>query len=176
MDGRSLGPDEEPPAIPNLFNERATKNNSLFSLRSTVEQEKKAVPAETVNKQDEPDSKVGIQSSQTTKTKKPAKAAPLAKSLVTVSSRDEAEDVKEEEPLKTKEEEEQIRKAEEMRMEEEAARLKEKLRLEEMAKAKEAMERKKRNADKAQQRAALRAQKEAEQKEKVMSFVCSFLG
>jgi len=54
-----------------------------------------------------------------------------------------------------------------LRKEKEAAMLKEQRRLEENAKAKEAMERKKRMADRAQARAALREQREAEQKEKV---------
>ncbi|KAK1416543.1 hypothetical protein QVD17_32334 [Tagetes erecta] len=50
--------------------------------------------------------------------------------------------------------------------EEIAAKLKEQRRLEEKAKAAEALERKQRNAEKAQHRAELRARKEAEQKEK----------
>ncbi|KAJ0545827.1 hypothetical protein HanIR_Chr08g0354081 [Helianthus annuus] len=66
------------------------------------------------------------------------------------------------ENIPTKEEIELARKAEE----EIAAKLKEQRRLEEKAKAIEAIERKKRNAEKAQQRAELRARKEAEQKEK----------
>ncbi|XP_076909162.1 uncharacterized protein LOC143566308 isoform X2 [Bidens hawaiensis] len=58
------------------------------------------------------------------------------------------------------------KKAEELRKEEIAAKLKEQRRLEEKAKAAEALERKKRNAEKAQLRAEMRARKEAEQKEK----------
>ncbi|KAI4317066.1 hypothetical protein L6164_024976 [Bauhinia variegata] len=163
LDGRSLGPDEEPPVIPNLLNERAIKNNSL-SLLSTQELEKKAVSAETANVEDKPVSKVVVRS-QTNRIKRLAKPAPLEESSVMVSSWDEAEDVRQE-PKRPKEEEELFVKAEETRKEEEAAKLKEKRRLEEIAKAKEAMLRKKRNADKAQQRAVLKAQKEAEHKEK----------
>ncbi|KAL8257867.1 hypothetical protein R6Q59_029908 [Mikania micrantha] len=64
------------------------------------------------------------------------------------------------------EEIELAKKAEELRKEEIAAKLKEQRRLEEKAKAIEALERKKRNAEKAQLKAELWARKEAEQKEK----------
>ncbi|GLT61143.1 hypothetical protein SLA2020_338680 [Shorea laevis] len=111
LDGRSLGPDEEPPLIPYFVNERVAKNS--------------------------------------------------------VSLQDEIEEAREEEERKrTKEEAELARKAEELRREEEAAKLREQQLLEEKVKAKEALERKKRNAEKAQARASLKAQKEAEQKEK----------
>ncbi|XP_076919530.1 uncharacterized protein LOC143580373 [Bidens hawaiensis] len=69
------------------------------------------------------------------------------------------------ENVPTKEEIELARKAEELKKEE-AAKLKEQRRMEEKAKAAEALERKKRNAEKAQLRAELRARKEAEHKEK----------
>ncbi|XP_076889905.1 uncharacterized protein LOC143540809 isoform X2 [Bidens hawaiensis] len=69
------------------------------------------------------------------------------------------------ENVPTKEEIELARKAEELKKEE-AAKLKEQRRMEEKAKAVEALERKKRNAQKAQLRAELRARKEAEHKEK----------
>ncbi|MED6172569.1 hypothetical protein PIB30_051235 [Stylosanthes scabra] len=168
LDGRSLGPDEEPPVIPSFSIERVSKNNSSV-LQSTPEQEKKPTPAESVNKKAESTPKVVEQKtekSQTTKAKKAAKATPLEKSVAaTPRWADEPEDIPEE-PVQTKEEEEQILKAEIARKEEEAAKLKEKRRLEEIEKAKEAMFRKQRNAEKAQQRAALKAQKEAEQKEK----------
>ncbi|XP_027360418.1 titin homolog [Abrus precatorius] len=166
VDGRSLGPDEEPPVIPNAITERASKSNSMIS-QSTMEQEKKSISTESVNKKDEPISKVVVQRNernQTTKAKKPAKSAPLEMSVACWG--DVSDDDTKEEPVRTKEEEEQILKAEKARKEEEEARLKEKRRLEEIEKAKEALQRKKRNAEKAQQRAALKAQKEAEQKEK----------
>ncbi|XLT41731.1 hypothetical protein HN873_073023 [Arachis hypogaea] len=168
LDGRSLGPDEEPPVIPSFLPERVSKDNSSVS-QSTLDQEKKPTPAESVNKKAESAPKAVEQKtekSQTTKAKKAAKATPLEKSVAAIPRwADEPEDIPEE-PVRTKEEEEQILKAEIARKEEEAAKLKEKRRLEEIEKAKEAMLRKQRNAEKAQQRAALKAQKEAEQKEK----------
>ena len=168
LDGRSLGPDEEPPVIPSFLPERVSKDNSSVS-QSTLDQEKKPTPAESVNKKAESAPKAVEQkteNSQTTKPKKAAKATPLEKSVAAIPRwADEPEDIPEE-SVRTKEEEEQILKAEIARKEEEAAKLKEKRRLEEIEKAKEAMLRKQRNAEKAQQRAALKAQKEAEQKEK----------
>ncbi|KAH1033949.1 hypothetical protein GLYMA_20G006500v4 [Glycine max] len=168
LDGRSLGPDEEPPVIPNVITERASKNIPMV-LQSTLEQEKKSTPTESVNVKDEPVSKVVVQrteTSQTTKAKKPTKPAPLEKHVARWGDESDEDEVKKEEPVRTKEEEELILKAEKARMEEEEAKLKEKRRLEEIEKAKEALLRKKRNAEKAQQRAALKAQKEAELKEK----------
>ncbi|KAK1429635.1 hypothetical protein QVD17_11849 [Tagetes erecta] len=70
------------------------------------------------------------------------------------------------ENILTNEEIELSRKAEELREADIAAKLKEQRRLEEKVKAAEALERKQRNAEKAQHRAELRARKEAEQKEK----------
>lgn len=168
LDGRSLGPNEEPPLIPTVFNERVIKGNSV-SLQSAVEQEKQNVQVETEKVKEKPIVKAFEQKNQTTKSKKPVKPDLLGNGLATVSGRDEIEEAKEEESKLTKEEEELARKAEELRREEEAAKLKEQRKLEEKAKAIEALERKKRNAEKAQARALLRAQKEAEQKEKVNS-------
>ncbi|CAL0318559.1 unnamed protein product [Lupinus luteus] len=170
LDGRALGPDEQPPVIPNtIFTERTSKNKSQI-MQSTLEHENKSI--ESVDIKDEPVTKVVVQKtekSQTSKAKKPAKSAPVEKSPVVVSrwgdEPDEPEDTIEE-PVRTKEEEELILKAEKARKELEAEKLKEKRRQEEIEKAKEAMERKKRNAQKAEQRAAIKAQKEAEQKEK----------
>lgn len=173
LDGRSLGPDEEPPVIPKALpdnrDNRAFKN-SLVS-QSTLEQKKKPMSTESVTIKAEPVSKVveqGTERSQTTKAKKPAKPTPLEKTVVPVPRwGDESDEDTKEEPVRTKEEEELILKAEKARKEEEAAKLKEMRRLEEIEKAKEALERKKRNAEKAQQRAAYKAQRDAEQKEKV---------
>lgn len=170
LDGRSLGPDEEPPVIPSFFNESASKMNSS-PAHSTLEQEDKAASA-VVNSEVKPVSKELVQSSLPPKTKKPAKPPLLEKSSVMVSSHEE-EDVKEEPRRMTEEEELILRRAEEKRKEEEAARLKETRRLEEIAKAQEAMLRKQRNAERAQQRAALRAEKEAEQKQKVIICLCA---
>lgn len=173
LDGRSLGPDEEPPVIPNSLNERIgrslfapTKDSSVLIV-STVEQEKQMVPAAAETADDKSVVNVTNQKNRTAKNKNPTKSATGAVSA-TISGRDEIEETKEEHK-QTKEEEELARKAEELRKEEEAAKLKEQRRLEEKAKAKEALERKKRNAEKAQARAELRAQKEAEQKQRVIS-------
>ncbi|XP_008237888.1 PREDICTED: uncharacterized protein LOC103336606 [Prunus mume] len=169
-DGRSLGPDEEPPIIPDIV--RATKDN-LATVLSTPEQAKRVAPVESEkpdDKSEKPDDKsakkVGQPKIEIAKTKKPVKPASSEISPATASGRNEIEDEKVEEPKLTKEEEELARKAEELRKEEAAARLREQRRLEEKAKAKEAQERKKRIAEKAQARAAIRAQKEAEEKEK----------
>lgn len=178
LDGRSLGPDEEPPVIPDaiVINNRATKDNSV-SLTKMPEQEKQDVPTKAEKLDvDKSSAKVVGRENQTAKTKKPAKLASLSGTRhVTISgederkeeAREEKEEEEEEQPRRSKEEEELARKAEELRKEEEAAKLKEQRKLEERAKAKEAMERKKRIAEKAQARAAIRAQKEAEEKEKV---------
>jgi len=168
LDGRALGPDEEPPVIPNVITVRTSKNISVVS-QSTLEQEKKSPSTESVNTKDEPVSKVVVQKTetiQTTKAKNPTKPSPLEKPVARWGDESD-EEVKKEEPVRTKEEEELLLKAEKARKEEEEAILKEKRRLEEIEKAKEAQQRKKRNAEKAQQRAALKAQKEAELKEKV---------
>ncbi|XP_034215175.1 apical junction molecule isoform X4 [Prunus dulcis] len=162
-DGRSLGPDEEPPIIPDIV--RATKDN-LATVLSTPEQAKRVAPVESEKPDDKSAKKVGQPKIEIAKTKKPVKPATSEISPATASGRNEIEDEKVEEPKLTKEEEELARKAEELRKEEAAARLREQRRLEEKAKAKEAQERKKRIAEKAQARAAIRAQKEAEEKEK----------
>ncbi|XP_021646403.2 uncharacterized protein LOC110639671 isoform X2 [Hevea brasiliensis] len=165
LDGRSLGPDEEPPVIPNAASERIAKDNIVPSI-STLEGEKTIVPVVTEKTDDKSTAKVGDQNNPTAKSRKATKHVPSGNGLATVSGRNEIDETEQKEDKQTKEEEELARKAEELRKEEEAAMLKEQRRLEEKAKAKEAMERKKRNADKAQARAALRALKEAEQKEK----------
>lgn len=168
LDGRSLGPDEEPPQIPYFVHERVAKDNSV-SLQSAVVQEKQNVQVEAEKVMEKPIAKAVEQKNEATKSKKPVKPAPLGNGLATISGRDEIEEAREEEHKLTKEEEELARKAEELRREEEAAKLREQQLLEEKAKAKEALERKKRNAEKAQARALLKAQRQAEQKEKVNS-------
>ncbi|KAJ4830907.1 hypothetical protein Tsubulata_039028, partial [Turnera subulata] len=167
LDGRSLGPDEQPPAIPNLVSERVVKNTMVQSSTPSVEEQKPVVAKEeslkgkntsTPKVEDQKKVKVEDQKNVSSKAKKPS--PPL---------KDQDEHERQEEHKKKREEEELARKleeAEELRKEKEAAVLKEQRRLEEKAKAKEAMERKKRNAEKAEARAALRAQKEAELKEK----------
>jgi hypothetical protein len=172
LDGRSLGPDEEPPVIPYFVNERVARDNSV-SLQSAAEQEKQNVQVEAEKVKEKSIAKAVEQKNETTKSKRPVKPAPLGSGLATISGRDVIEEAREEERKVTKEEEELARKAEELRREEEAAKLREQQLLEERAKAKEALERKRRNAEKAQARASLKAQREAEQKEKVNSTNCS---
>lgn len=163
-DGRSLGPDEEPPVIPDIV--RATKNN-LATVVSTPEQPKQVAPEEAEQPDDISSMKVVQQKNEIAKMKKPVKSASSEIIPETASERNNFEEEKVEVPKLTKEEEELARKTEELRKEEAEARLREQRRLEEKAKAKEAQERKKRIAEKAQARAAIRAQKEAEEKEKV---------
>ena len=172
LDGRSLGPDEEPPLIPYFVNEMVVKDNPV-SLQLAAEREKQRekqnVQVEAKKVMEKPIAKAVEQKNEATKSKKPVKPAPLGNGLAIISGRDEIEEAREEEHRLTKEEEESARKAEELRREEEAAKLREQQLLEEKAKAKEALERKKRNAEKAQARALLKAQRAAEQKEKVNS-------
>ncbi|KAA3467471.1 Calcium-dependent protein kinase 2 [Gossypium australe] len=168
LDGRALGPDEEPPvipAIPKVVNERVAKDQTVSSSTLEERTQEKTAPAKAEIAKAKPAAKSMEQKNVTSKSEKPVKSVPPASGSTTASSRDKIEEA-EEKPKITKEEEEMARKAEESRKEEEAAKLREQRRLEEIAKAKEALERKRRNAEKAQARAALRAQKEAEQKEK----------
>ncbi|KAA8514752.1 hypothetical protein F0562_017931 [Nyssa sinensis] len=172
LDGRSLGPDEQPPVLSNVMDGRRVdrsfsspvKVNSVY-LTPSLEEEKQGSTVDSEKVDIKSMAKVAEQKNLMAKTKKPAKPV-LGNGSVTVSGMGEAEEAKEEEHKQTKEELELDRRAEELRKEEAAARLKEQRRLEEKAKAKEALERKKRNAEKAHIRAELRAQKEAEQKEK----------
>lgn len=165
LDGRSLGPDEEPPVIPDIV--RVTRHHMPAAVVSTPEPAKRVAIVESV----EPSDKSGVEivepNNETAKNKKPVKVASSGISQATVSGRNEIVEEIEDDPKPTKEEVELARKEEELRKEEAAAKLREQRRLEEKAKAKEAMERKKRIAEKAQARAAIKAQKEAEEKEKV---------
>ncbi|MBA0550191.1 hypothetical protein Golob_021158 [Gossypium lobatum] len=168
LDGRALGPDEQPPvipAIPKVVNERVAKDQTVSSSTLEEQTQEKTAPAKAEMAKAKPAAKSMEQKNLTSKSEKPVKSVPPASGSTTASSRDKIEEA-EEKPNITKEEEEMARKAEESRKEEEAAKLREQRRLEEITKAKEALERKRRNAEKAQARAALRAQKEAEQKEK----------
>ncbi|PRQ19456.1 hypothetical protein RchiOBHm_Chr7g0217401 [Rosa chinensis] len=164
LDGRSLGPDEEPPVIPDIV--RVTRHNMAAAVVSTPEPAKRVAIVESGEPNDISAVEIVEQNNDTAKNKKPVKVASSGISQATVSGRNEIEKEIVEDPKPTKEEEELARKEEELRKEEAAARLREQRRLEEKAKAKEAMERKKRIAEKAQARAAIKAQKEAEEKEK----------
>ncbi|KAJ8747888.1 hypothetical protein K2173_014535 [Erythroxylum novogranatense] len=152
LDGRSLGPDEEPPVIPNNNIERVAKYN-IVSSTSAVQPEKQAPPVE-IEVGDKSMTEVSAQKKQTSKSKKSAKPA--------VSGNRKEDD----EPKKSKEEEELARKEEELRKAEEEARLREQRRLEQIAKHKEAMERNERKAERNQARAIAKAQKEAEERDR----------
>ncbi|KAK1283012.1 Proton pump-interactor 2 [Acorus calamus] len=168
-DGCSLGPDEQPhihvnpviyykvsstvptPTLETVHDNAAEKTKS----ESTPKDAEKSRPAE--------------------KPKAPEKVAVVVESIVldAVSKGGDVEEEKEKERKPTKEEEEaarkaaeQARKEEELRKEKAAAELKEQHRLEQKAKAKEAEERKRRAAEKAQAKADLKAKLEAEQREK----------
>ncbi|XP_050376107.1 uncharacterized protein LOC126793588 [Argentina anserina] len=163
LDGRQLGPDEEPPVIPDIV--RVTRHNLAASVVSTTEPAKRVAIVES----EEPNDKsveIVERNNETAKIKKPVKVASSGISQATVSGRTEIVEEIVEDPKPTKEEVELARKEEELRKEEEAAKLRDQRKQEEKAKAKEAMERKKRIAEKAQVRAAIKAQKEAEEKEK----------
>lgn len=181
LDGRSLGPDEEPPVLRNFLDEKvdntlaaSPKIASILPV-TTSEQGRSTEPQGPVKVEVKPlvnleqknpkasvKSVVNVEKDPAAKSKKVSKPTALETGSVTISGREEV-DV---EDKKRREEEELARKAEELRKEEAAAKLKEQRRLEEKAKAKEAEERKKRNAEKAQAKAELRAKKEAELKEK----------
>ncbi|KAK4376398.1 hypothetical protein RND71_002694 [Anisodus tanguticus] len=163
LDGRTLGPDEEPTVLPSYY--RVERVNRLVASVDKVnsvsqppisQQEKQVV----VLKDEIKDGNIVVQATegmnQVEKTKEARK--PIQR------ERDTVDEPKEAEHLQTAQELEVARKEEELRKREEEARLKEQRRLEEIAKAKEALERKKRNAEKAQLKAELRAQKEEEQR------------
>ncbi|KAI3865902.1 hypothetical protein MKX03_024052 [Papaver bracteatum] len=190
LDGRSLGPDEEPPvlrtftdvkpdnavaaaALPLKTGPTLPVTTSLQGSSTEKAEVKPVVHLEQRNPK--ADVKPAVVSSEgnltaaaKAKSKKVGKSvAALENSPVTISDRDKVE-LEENKQREEEEEKERARKADELRKEKEAAaaKLKEQRRLEEKAKAKEAEERKKRNAEKAQVKAELRAKKEAELKEK----------
>lgn len=158
MDGRTLGPDEEPTVLPSYRVERVNRLVASVDKVNSVsqppisQQEKQVL----VLKDDNIVLQAAEGMNQVEKTKEARKPIQIERSTV--------DEPKEAEHLQTAQELEAARKEEELRKREEEARLKEQRRLEEIAKAKEALERKKRNAEKAQLRAELRAQKEEEQR------------
>ncbi|CAL9127532.1 unnamed protein product [Musa textilis] len=172
-DGRSLGPDEEPPVLrsnqgkgPSFPLPPANISNSVppVALETKIESSKEVDLFPTLQ------AKTKNQPVKPKKTAKPisdkTKETVVAKVLDREVENNEVDS-------RTKEEEERIKKAgellkkeEELRKQKSEAELKEQCRLEQRAKAKEAEERKKRQAEKAQARAEYRAQKEAELREK----------
>ncbi|XP_042400630.1 golgin subfamily B member 1-like [Zingiber officinale] len=172
-DGRSLGPDEEPPVM---------QTNQLRVTGSSPQQNKisEIVPP-SLGKKVETSKEVDLFPAPQAATNKPSvkqkkSAKPIlkeVKEIVITGVPDEEIAIDDKASVLTKEEEELKKKAEELAKKEEelrkektAAGLKELHRLEQIAKFKEAEERKRRLAEKAQARAEFRAQKEAEQREK----------
>ncbi|CAN6440229.1 unnamed protein product [Victoria cruziana] len=171
LDGRALGPDQEP-----LLLRRRTGNaNSVSQLPVS---EKVAVfpstAAETLVGGDRyaTDVNAGAQIREEkvnprSSSSKSRKSSKLSRTESIELSVEELEEQLEREKKKLPEEElQRLRREDEQRKEEAAVRLKEQRRLEEIAKAKEAETRKRRNAEKAKARAEARAQKEAERREK----------
>lgn len=174
LDGRSLGPDEEPPMLTSYGVERpdrlVSNQSNISSVLQTpiLKQEDQTKPVEDIFTDDTNKVKEGEAKSKTEKNE--VVKYTLGNGLTAVSGRGINDEIIETEYVPSKEELELSRKAELLRKEEATAKLREQRRLEEKSKALEALERKKRNAEKAQIRAELRAQKEAEQKEKVWIF------
>ncbi|CAM9001369.1 unnamed protein product [Rhodiola kirilowii] len=169
LDGRSLGLDEEPPSLPYVRNERIihsqgvtniTVTNSLSQFPS-LEQSKIPIPSIAEKPVEEPVLKI-VEKKEAKKQSEPTAAV---SEVLTVRDQEPTQEEKEE-AKRTKEEEEFAKRAEEKRKKEEEVKRMEQRRLEEKAKAKEALERKKKLAEKAQARAELRAKKEAEHREK----------
>ncbi|KAG6434893.1 hypothetical protein SASPL_106537 [Salvia splendens] len=169
LDCRSLGPDEVPPVVPSYANERGNKR--LVVLTPVKVDLAQQVPTMELN-QKIPTEKMTVDSKSTKKVTEPKNQNVVNAPAVTVQENGPdthtVSHLADMEPVKSKEEIELIRKADELRREEDAAKLKEQRRLEALAKANEARERKKRQAEKMQQRAELKTQKEAEQREKAV--------
>ncbi|KAI3730254.1 hypothetical protein L1987_61423 [Smallanthus sonchifolius] len=165
-DGGPLVPDDAASALPGSVNEKVDRSPVSIpgdvkhvSVALPVEQGKDVSSTEDNNYTSKSIENVSGQKNQNLKNKGVAKPTNSGTDDMAKEESELAENIL------TKEEIELARKAE-LRKEEIAAKLKEQRRLEEKAKAIEALERKKRNAEKAQLRAELRARKEAEQKEK----------
>ncbi|XP_057794758.1 uncharacterized protein LOC131011034 isoform X2 [Salvia miltiorrhiza] len=165
LDCRSLGPDEEPPTIPSYADERG---NKMASTPAKVDLAPQIPTMELTQKTATEKLTVDTKSTKKVTEPKNQKVANVPAMTVQVNGLDThtGNHHTDEEPIKSRDEIESIRKAEEMRREQDAAKLKEQRRLEALAKANEARERKKRQAEKMQQRAELKTQKEAEQREK----------
>ncbi|KAL6493319.1 hypothetical protein OROGR_033078 [Orobanche gracilis] len=167
LDGRPLGPDEEPHIIPSSYvDERVNRIVStpakvdLESQFPTLEPKEERI-VESVSSVDKSMKKVAEEKYQRA-ANKGSSISMQVNDLDTVCG----VDITYEEPKKSREEIEVIKKTEETKREEDEAKLKEQRRLEALAKATEARERKKRQAEKLLMRAELKTQKEAEQREK----------
>lgn len=182
MDGRSLGPNEQPHVFTSYGEERADRFvsnpiNTRVNLQMETLEQDVVVPLQNVTRVGK--MKVEESEQQIPATGPRKQENILRNDLATAPGREVSEDiVREEQRMPTQEELDAARKVEELRREEDEAKLREQRRLEEKAKALEALERKKRNAEKAQMKAELKALKEAEQREKVhiLTFpICSLV-
>ncbi|RWW34380.1 hypothetical protein GW17_00000844 [Ensete ventricosum] len=172
-DGRSLGPDEEPPIIRSNQVKGPSFPLPLANISDHVPPVALEAKIETSKEVDLFPAMQAATKNQPVKPKKTAKPISNKTKETVVAKVLDREVENNEVDSRTKEEEECIKKAEELLKKEEELRkqkaqaeLKEQCRLEQRAKAKEAEERKKRQAEKAQARAEYRAQKEAELREK----------
>uniref|UniRef100_A0A6N2MU07 Uncharacterized protein n=1 Tax=Salix viminalis TaxID=40686 RepID=A0A6N2MU07_SALVM len=137
LDGRALGPDEQPPIIPSVVNQRVARANVVAPSAPAIEVEKLVTPVETQKIDEKSTTKLGDKKKPNVIIKKQANPASLENGLPTVSGRDQIEESRQEEskPAKeeesrqenklTKEEVELARKTEELRKEKEEAMLKE---------------------------------------------------
>ncbi|CAL9186103.1 unnamed protein product [Musa hybrid cultivar] len=173
-DGRSLGPDEDPPFIHSNQGKGLGLHHPQANVGVSVKPVALEAKLETSKEDSFPALPAAATKNQPVKPRKPAKSM-LDETKETSTARVLDREVENSEKVisVTKEEEERIKnlqesskKEEELRKEKATAELKEQCRLEQRAKAKEAEERKKRQAEKAQARAEYQAQKEAELREK----------
>lgn len=170
LDCRSLGPDEQPPALPSYAYDRG---NRMASAPAKVDRAPQ-IPSAEQNQKSPTSENVPLDIKSSKKVTEPKNQKISNVPAITAQANGSDTHIEtqltgevHEEPIISREEIESIRKAEEKRREEAEAKLKEQRRLEALAKANEARERKKRQAEKLQQRAELKTQKEAEQREKV---------
>lgn len=165
LDGRSLGPDEEPPLPTNYSDDidpsLLSQKPSASSIRSAPEVQPlpMAIPQQSNQMELETNGQQSLSSQVAVPERKAAgkskNSQPQLSHLILEIESFEVSP----EPSKVKEEDL-------AKKEEEAAKMKEKIREGEMRKAKEAEDRKKRQAERANAKALARAQREAERKEK----------
>ncbi|KAG6544345.1 hypothetical protein Mapa_014179 [Marchantia paleacea] len=158
FDGRSLGPDEEPPLIPGDEDMMAESRTEV----GTSHLRKGEAQSKAQSKSSDPKSSGPVSTSDSHKKEGEREIAPTAISNGNVAHT-KASPVVTPVPEATKQEQVKVDPAVAAAA---AAEEKEKRRQQEMAKAKEAEERKKRMAERSQSKALVRAQKEAEKKEK----------
>ncbi|KAF9602847.1 hypothetical protein IFM89_031793 [Coptis chinensis] len=174
LDGRRLGPDEDPPILHNVRRDRvvtaspASVKANLNSPVLTLKEEKTVLPLgpekarnSHVSTVREEKSAVNQKQNQHTAKSKDPEPFALENCSPNVSVKNEVEKETGEENVQ-----EELERKEELLRKEAAAAIREQLLFEEKDKAKKAEEKKKRNAEKAQARAQYWERKEAELKEK----------